>query len=198
MNEPFKTTTHLLQRLHDPEQRTIWFEFDGRYRPIIYAFARRYGLSADECDEIAQQTLAEFVAGYRKGQYDRAKGRLRTWIMGIARHRVIDLQRRRGRQKNWRGDSVLKEVPDAEQDAQIWRAEEEKAIIARALLEIRETSRMEESTLRAFEMIVREGKSVAETAEACQLTPDEVYVAKHRVTKKLREVVARIQTLYDD
>ncbi|MCA8958878.1 MAG: sigma-70 family RNA polymerase sigma factor [Planctomycetes bacterium] len=198
MTHSLRTTTQLLESLRDPSDREVWFEFDGRYRPILIGFAQRMGLGAEESEEVAQQTLAQFVEGYRDGQYDRSKGRLRNWILGIARHRVIDHQRRQGVRRQWRGDSALDAVPDREDIEAIWRAEEERSILARALTELRQTTRLEERTIRAFELLTRAGRSPTEVATECGMSEDEVYLAKHRVTKRLREIVGKLRTLYED
>src|SRR5882672_6361039 len=98
-----KTTTLLLAGLTDPANREIWREFDDRYRPVLQAFARRLGLADEDADEIAQDVLARFVERYRAGEYDRERGRLRSWIFGIARTRVADWRRSRARRREERG-----------------------------------------------------------------------------------------------
>ncbi len=96
-----KTTTALLEALHDPACEQVWQEFDGRYRPVIIALALHLGLRHDEASEVAQETLSQFVRDYLAGRYDRGRGRLRSWILGIARHRILDVQRHRQRRRNW-------------------------------------------------------------------------------------------------
>ena len=97
------TTTQLLEALFGPGEEAVWREFDARYRPIIFAFARELGVAAEDAADVAQQTLTEFLRDYRAGKYDRRRGRLRAWIIGIARHRVLDTLRQRTRNQAVRG-----------------------------------------------------------------------------------------------
>src|SRR5262249_475580 len=87
------TTTLLLESLKDPGNQSVWREFDGRYRSIIIGFARNLGLNEEDAHEVAQQTLTEFVRDFSNGKYKRDRGRLRSWIIGIAQHRIADLCR---------------------------------------------------------------------------------------------------------
>ena len=79
------TTTQLLNDLRDTANRQAWGLFDERYRPIIHAVAIRLGLRPEDAADVAQQTIADFIKDYQRGQYDRGKGRLRDWLKGIAR-----------------------------------------------------------------------------------------------------------------
>jgi len=103
-----RTTTTLLQALRDPRQETAWREFDGRYRPVLESVGRHMGLSHPDAEEVAQETLVQFVRDYQRGLYQRDKGRLRVWIQGILRHRALDVLRRRSQAQDARGDSVLR------------------------------------------------------------------------------------------
>ena len=107
------TTTALLEGLFNADDGVVWQVFDERYRPIMVGIGRRLGLSDSEAEDVAQETLLQFLRDYRANRYDRDKGRLRGWIAGITRHRVIDYQRKRGRRKEKSGGlSSLLEVPD--------------------------------------------------------------------------------------
>ena len=63
--------------------------------------------------------------------------------------------------------------------------------------ELRRTTRTTEKSIRAFEMVVFDRRSVESVAEALELKPHDVYVAKSRVTTKLREIVERLKNLYE-
>ena len=85
------TTTALLAALHDLSDQPAWREFEGRYAPIISGVARRMGLSESDSQDVMQETMLQFIRDYRAGKYDRTRGRLRSWIIGIARHRIADI-----------------------------------------------------------------------------------------------------------
>jgi RNA polymerase sigma-70 factor, ECF subfamily len=196
------TSTALLDSLHDSGNAPVWEEFDGRYRPIIIGFAMKLGLSQQDAADVAQQALAEFVRDYRGGKYSRDKGRLSSWLISIARHRAIDVLRASGKRRDWRGESAIDQTPAALQDSrhdnEHWKAERKSVIIARALAQLRSTSRTSEHTIRAFELVALRGVPVQAVAEQCGMSADEVYVAKNRVTKQLREIVEEMTKTYDD
>lgn len=190
------TTTRLLEALHDPTDEAVWREFDARYRPIIYAVAQRLGLNPDDAAEVAQATLADFVRDYRKGGYDRERGRLRSWIIGIARHRVTDALRQRAKRREVRGESGFDEAPDDHRLVELWEAEREKTILDLALKELRENTKTDEKTIRSFEMVAIEGMPAEAVAAESGLTVAEVYRVKNRITKRLREIVEQLTHAY--
>jgi RNA polymerase sigma-70 factor (ECF subfamily) len=191
-----RTTTLLLEALHDPANEPVWLEFDARYRPILTGFARQLGLQPDDAVEAAQETLTQFVRDYRAGKYDRGKGRLSSWIVAIARNRVLDLLRARAKRREWRGDSAFAALPDEQQLSGIWDAEQERLIFAQAIAELREKTRTAPATLRAFELFALEGLPADAVGRECGLSSAEVYRVKNRVTKRLREIVTRLNAMY--
>lgn len=191
------TTTGLLEGLFDPAADDVWREFDGRYRPIIAGFARRVGMSEQDAADAAQETLTRFVRSYQAGKYDRGRGRLRSWLIGIARHVVADACASRAGRRQWRGSSAIVDLPDDDELSAVWESERRAAIIARALDELRQCSRTSEQSLRAFEMVAFEQRSPTDVAAALNMTRHDVYVAKHRISQRLRESAARLEQLYD-
>jgi RNA polymerase sigma-70 factor (ECF subfamily) len=192
------TTSLLLTGLRDTDNRAAWEEFDARYRPLIVACARRLGLNADEAADVAQESLLSFVREYREGRYDRQRGRLRAWIIGMARNRVSAAFSARARRRERRGESVLGALPDDAAFEAGWDAERRQLLMRHALAELRETSRTSDRTLRAFELLVFAGRPAADVAAELDMTPHDVYMAKHRVAERLRGIVARLEALYDD
>jgi RNA polymerase sigma-70 factor (ECF subfamily) len=198
------TTTALLDALKDESNGPVWVEFDARFRPILHGFARKLGLSQEDAADVAQQALTEFVRDYRSGMYQRGRGRLSSWLISIARNRAVDIQRNQGRRKQWRGESALDQVAagasvqDPAHLSAIWDAEKKHAVLAAALTELRSATRMNEATIKAFELVAIRGVPTEAAARECGMSVDEVYVAKNRVTKQLREIVARISEAFED
>lgn len=195
MNESnfVNTTTALLDGLNDNGNVAAWDEFDRRYRPILIAFLRRMGLHGDDAADVAQETLTCFLQDYRRGRYDRGQGRLRSWLIGIARYRLADLRRDRGRQREYRGESAIADLPaDADAEA-VWDAEERRHIFEQAVLELKSTARFNEKTIDAFERVVLRQEPVDSVSSELGLTPQEIYNAKNRVVERLRTIVRRYE-----
>lgn len=185
------TTTDLLNGLHEGANPAAWDEFDRRYRPILIGFLRRSGLNETDAADVAQDTLTCFVRDYRNGMYDRRQGRLRSWLIGIARGRLADLRRSAGRRGKMRGESAIAGLADEDSAEALWEAEERRFIFEQALGELRETTRFSTRTLEAFERVVIRQEPIESVSNEMNLTPQEIYNVKNRVVERLREIVRR-------
>ena len=193
-----RTTTRLLDGLHDPADEAIWSEFDHRYRPIVIGVARRVGLSDADAADVAQETLVRFVRDYREQRYDRSRGRLRTWILAIARHRIADHFRARGKGQGNRGDSVVSVLPDDQSLDDLWRVERRMAILRRALEHVAAHGRSGEKAIKAFEMLAFQRQSAETVAHTLGMTLDDVYQAKNRMATRIRQIAIDLEAAYDD
>jgi RNA polymerase sigma-70 factor, ECF subfamily len=191
------TTTVLLESLKDRGHAAAWSEFDARFRPLLTAFAVRLGLGRDDAQEVAQETLVEFVLAYQRGQYDRTKGRLSSWILAIAKHRISRKRRADGRDADRLSDSSWRKLSEPARISAVWENEQRRFIIARAMEMLRE-GRMSEQSLRAFDLFVVAGVSAEETARECGMSVQDVYTAKYRVAKRLRHLVDELTAAWQE
>jgi RNA polymerase sigma-70 factor (ECF subfamily) len=190
-----RTTTGLLDALHDQSNDAVWSAIDARYRPVIAALAVRLGLRSPDADEVAQQALAEFVRSYKDGRYDRTKGRLSSWILGIAHHTALKMmQKREGNNSG----TMISELADEQSLRTIWTDERDRTILAKAMDLLRDESEIDERTLLAFELVALRGVPAIEAGEQAQMTVDQVYVAKNRVTRKLRVLVEQLTEAFEE
>lgn len=192
-----RTTTELLDGLRDSGGRA-WDEFDRRYRPILVGFLRRMGLNEDDAADVAQETLTCFVQDYRRDMYDRRQGRLRTWLIGIARYRLADLRRAAGRRGMLRGESVIATLPDDQEAESAWDAEQRRHIFEQAIAELRATGRFHERTIEAFERVVLRQEPVESVSAQLGLSPQEIYNAKNRIVDRLRAIIQRYEECFLD
>jgi RNA polymerase sigma-70 factor (ECF subfamily) len=192
------TASALLVELFDQDNRTAWDTLDRRYRPVIIAFARRLGLGAADAADAAQETLTRFLQAYRANRYDRNRGRLRSWIIGIARNCIADIKRNRAARRERDGASMMADLPDEHQLDAIWETECQRAILWQALEELRRSSRLHPKTIEAFRLCGILQQPASAVAEELGMTVMAVYVAKHRCLAQLREIVKRLAALYED
>lgn len=190
-----RTTTGLLDALHDLGNEPVWTWFDARYRPVIAALARRLGLDSIDAEEVAQQTLSEFVRAYREGRYDRNKGRLSSWILGIAHHSTLRILRSK---KQHPGQEVSLEMADESALRSIWDEERDREILMSAIGMLRDEITVDARTLQAFELTALRGVPAAETAALCGMSVEQVYVAKSRMTKQLRSLVEAMTVAFEE
>jgi RNA polymerase sigma-70 factor (ECF subfamily) len=183
------TSTHMLLGLKDRDNGDVWSQFCTRYQPLILSFARKVGLHEQDVQDVAQEALLAFASSFQQGKYDRDKGQLRQWLLGIAHHKIRDLQRSRGREfamgKNTENTGLLSAIPDDRTMSDLWEAEWQRAIIRQCMDQIRKE--FEPATLRAFELFVIEEQPAEEVGRQLGMTANAVFKAKRRILTRIRE-----------
>lgn len=187
----------MLHALHDPDAAGVWDEFDARYRPVLIGFARNLGLDDADAADVAQDTLTRFLEQYRDGKYERDRGRLGAWLVGIARYRILDLHRKHGK-RALRGESAMVDMDDEMGLTQVWEEERRKTILRQAMDQLRSSGRSDEKTIRAFEMLFIHSMTPQAVAEELEMTVQGVYVAKSRVAERLQVIVKNIENDFDE
>lgn len=192
-----RTTTAMLEDLFDARNDEVWSAFDSRYRPLIVGFAKKLGLKDEDAADVAQETLTQFVKEYRQEKYDRTRGRLRSWLIGIAKYRVAALRRKAVNKREWRGQSAIDNLEDPDQLKALWEQERRVVMLQQAMAELRSRSKTEEKTIQVFERLMFDQQSAAEVAGELSLSVQDVYLCKSRVAQKVRKILERLDALYD-
>lgn len=192
-----RTTTAMLAALHDPEAAAVWEAFDARYRPVLHGFARNLGLPDEQAADVAQETIVRFVERYREGRYERGRGRLGAWMVGIARNAVLDLHRRRRRVPVDMEDLAGRLADDSALD-DAWRRSRRETILQQALVRVRDQGRTDPRTIEAFELSMLRGVPVPEVARSLGMSVDSIYAARTRVARRLQDAVKAIEADFDE
>lgn len=200
-----RTTTRLLDGLHDRTDGTAWEEFDRRYRPILLGFLRSLGAGEVDAADISQDALVRFLTEYRAGRFDRTRGRLRNWLMTMGRTQLAQARRRAASRREHSADSESLDSMTCGADGgavgsddAVWEAERRRAILREAFERLRSESASGERTLDAFERLVFRAEAPAQVAAALSMTMDDVYQAKSRTTQRLRVVIEEVERAYDE
>jgi RNA polymerase sigma-70 factor (ECF subfamily) len=180
----------------DPER---WREFDAIYRPMLFAFLRKQGLSEFAASDVVQDI---FVKLLRKiDTYDRTKCKFRTWLFTLAQHTLIDKARRRASYnkaiEGW-ARNVLQATPsDSMKLAEDWAKLHRAKILKRALETVR--ARTSARVWACFEQRLLRDRPGAEIARELDITPNTVFVNACRVLKQVRAVCQEFdEDLSDD
>lgn len=189
-----RTNTILLDGLLAPDNHAIWQEFVDRYRPMIVRYGLRFGLSAADAEDVAQQALASFCTAYQQGKYDRQKGRLRHWLFGIARNSIANWSRRgRARELQLAGDGEQTDffaaIADPHEMERLWEQEWRASVLQQCLDEIRDE--VEPHTFEAFHLFAAQGLSAEQVAEQLGMTANAVFSAKRRILRRVRELLPK-------
>lgn len=97
-----------------------------------------------------------------------------------------------------RGDSALIDVPADDHLERLWDEERQRVILRQALSELRRSSRTQPRTIEAFELLVWDELPAADVACRLGMSVDDVYLAKHRMIDRLRDIIAQLTTAYSD
>ncbi len=191
-----RTTTALLDDLADPSNDAAWTELDARFRPIVFGVARRLGLAEEDAADATQEALTRFVRAYRAGKYDRSKGRLQSWMIGITRNAVAEVRTSRAMRRERRGMSAVDTLPDNDEFQTIWDDQFRQEILRRGMLRLRTETRTDERTIEAFEMLTFQSVKAHNVAERLGMSRNDVYLAKHRCLTRLREIMTDLEDAF--
>lgn len=189
------TTSTILHDLRESNDGDAWARFVGRFHRPIVRFSRQMGHSAADAEDVAQETLAAFLQAYRRGKYDRLKGRLSHWLFGIAvrqsRRALRQGARAAAATRNLSARAGADAGSDAAEVSRLWEEEWEDAMLAECLRQVR--TEVEPQTFRIFEQVVLEGRAPAGVAASLNLSLTKVYNCKHRVITRLRKCRAMLE-----
>jgi RNA polymerase sigma factor (sigma-70 family) len=191
------TRASLLQRLNapgGPDREIAWSEFRTRYARIIAGFAARCGASRQDVDDIIQDVMTAFLSANGQFLYDRSKGRFRGYLKTCTIRAAI---KRAGKNIRFRG-IPLDEISEAELAVEsYWDEAWEQQLVSEALLQIRKECG-NNLTFRAFEQYVLLDRSAEVVAIELQTSVNNVHQSKSRMTKLLRDTVAKLRAQEDD
>jgi RNA polymerase sigma-70 factor (ECF subfamily) len=193
------TSTSLLAGLRDPENHAVWRQYVERYRSLIVAYAAKLGVPAEDGEDVAQAALLSFSSAYRDGRYDRAKGRLSSWLFGIATNEVRAWRRRRGERAGagdrragpTESERALAEIESDDALGALWEREWRDAVLWECLSVLRREMRPE--TVRAFELYALGERPAGDMARELGLTENAVFLSKRRVLARLRELLPLVE-----
>ena len=188
------TTSGLLQKLRDYDERTAWILVDENFRKPIVQLGLRRGLTDEEARDASQATLMAFAMAYREGKYDKDRGDLKGWLFGIANRQVSRaIERRRRRREQPLEDSVDLPGGGATESEleKVWEEEWMHALHDRAIRTIRQ--RVQPRTFEIFQAVALEGRSPEEVAREQGVRLTTVYNCVHRVSEQIRQVSIEIE-----
>ena len=104
-----------------------------RHSPAAFSLAYRMMGTRSGAEDVTQDA---FLSMWRSGaRYDRARGSVRTWVLGIVHHRAIDALRRATVQDQRRaGDEGIEERFEARERTDVEAARREEAGTVRSAL----------------------------------------------------------------
>src|SRR5262245_17098223 len=194
MGSSLATRASLLLRIRDPQDRMAWGEFVALYAPLIHAYGRRRGLQDTDAADLTQEVLCRVARSAGGFEYDPARGSFRGWLLTVTLNELRKLARRRAREAGGTGDSqvrqFLEQQPD-DREEETWRRDYQWNLFQWAADKVRGEFR--EATWQAFWRTAVLTQDIDQVARELQLTPGAVYVARSRVTSRIREEIQAVE-----
>lgn len=193
-----RTEPSLLARLHDWEDAAAWNEFHRRYRKLIFGLARSRGLTPEEAEEVTQDVLREVAQRIETFEHDPARGKFRGWLMNLTRWRVSDKLRQRPRHEivpvhraSESDTATAERVPAEDQLAAGEEAEWQRHVLDLAWDRL--SRQVDARHLQAFQLYKLQHWEATRVATSLGLTPQQLHVISHRLTRRLQAHVERLR-----
>ena len=194
----WNTTSTVLEKLRDYDERTAWDLLGKHFRGALVQFGVRLGLGPADAQDAAQETLIAFAEAYRGGRYDKDKGRLKSWLFGIAKRQCMKVRQRaaQARERNLadmqdEDADIAQLASEGDQLAEAWEEEWRRMVYARSLEQVR--AEVTPETFEMFQQLVFQGKTNDEVAASFGVDRAKVYDAKYRVTKRLSQLAGEYE-----
>ena len=185
----FTTRKELLQKVHDNVQQA-WNDFVEYYSPLISLRAKDFGLTPQEFEELRQNVCLTVFKKDLTGQYDEKIGHFRTFLRKVISNCAIDILRKR---TSALPIEIASQIPEDTEDEfeEEWR----HFIYEKALQIVRQNC--DNVTYMAFDLYARKGMPVKDVARTLQISEDQVFQAKSRTLKRLKETIADLERTED-
>lgn len=170
-----------------------WSQLERLYSPLVDRWCRQANLQPQDAADVRQEVLTAVFSSLDKFRRERPTDRFSSWMYGIFRNKLMDHWRKRGQEPNAMGGTVyrqtLEQTPDNldEGESAIQSPGEESDLVRRAIDLLQ--PEFKEHTWKAFLKTTVDERPAAEVAEELGMSAGAVYVAKHRVLRRLKTLL---------
>jgi RNA polymerase sigma-70 factor (ECF subfamily) len=187
------TSISLLNRLRLNPDEDSWKRFVDVYAPLIRGWLRRYDVTQEDAEDLAQEVMTAVVRKLPDFEHNQQRGAFRNWLRTVTVNQLRALWRARQGREAGTGDSNVARMLDQLEDpdsilSRLWDQQHDHHV-ARRLMELVQPQ-FEAKTWQAFRRVVLDGIKAAEVAQELGLSVNAVTLAKSRVLSRLRQEIA--------
>jgi RNA polymerase sigma factor (sigma-70 family) len=168
-------------RFTDGDERALE-ELYRRYSSLVYTVALRSLGDVTEAEDVLQQVFIAAWKGRERYRPERAK--IPTWLLGIARNKIVDAHAARGRQRRIQ----------AEVAANTTGTDHQPVDVAQQLVIAEEIARLDRVPQQVLRLAFYEDLTHTQIAERLQLPPGTV---KSHIRRSLIKLRNRMEVLPD-
>ena len=193
-----RTHPSLLFRVRNTSDREAWDQFARLYGPLIHRFGCRNGLQDADAADLTQDVLLSAALALVHFEYDPQRGRFRSWLFTVARNCLNRMLRRRIRRVTAAGGSGFQRTlaglrDDYDHPEQQWDRDYRQRLFEWALEQVR--LHFQVPTWQAFSRTAIDNIDPAVVAAELGMSVGAVYVARSRVTGRLRNLIRQAENI---
>jgi len=184
------TSFSLLDRLRLQPDDDSWKRFVELYAPLIRGWLRRYAVTPEDADDLAQEVMTVVLRELADFRHNQQRGAFRHWLRTVTVNRLRALWRTRRGRAAATGDRNVAQMLDQLADpnsslSRLWDQQHDQHVARRLMELIR--PHFEATTWQAFRRVVLDGLKAAAVAHELGISVNAVLLAKSRVLSRLRQ-----------
>lgn len=186
------TRSSVLKAVADTDNAAAWARFFDLYAGFVFMIARSKGLAIEDADEVVQNVFVDLARKMPTFEYDRAKGKFRSYLLGLINWRIIDklkAGKREAEQQAAYCDEVMSGAA-AGGDDDLAEREWQGAALNEAMRRLQAEARADH--FAAFVESTVEGLDTETVMRLHNLTRDNLYQIRKRFTAKLKSLVDEV------
>lgn len=192
------TRSSVLRTVANTADEAAWGRFFDLYAGFVFAIARSKGLTAEDADDVVQSVFIELARRMPTFEYDRGKGRFRSYLLELVNWRIIDKlksSKRETEQKNTYQDET-KCRPTLGDPATAAEREWQAAALNEALRRLQPDVKPDH--FAAFVESTIEGLDTETVMNLHDLSRDNLYQIRTRLTAKLKPLLETVLKEMDE
>lgn len=192
------TRSSVLRAAANVEDKAAWGRFFDLYAGFVFAIARSKGLSADDADDVVQSVFTDLSRKLPTFEYDRTKGRFRSYLLELVNWRVIDKLKSGKREAElitaYSQEANVSQTP--ENPASAVDLEWQSQALNEALRRLK--NEVKEEHFTAFVESAIEGVDTETVMKLHGISRDNLYQIRTRLTTKLRPLINAVLKEMDE
>jgi RNA polymerase sigma-70 factor (ECF subfamily) len=173
-----------LRRSSPHDQQAAWCRFVDLYTPLLFAMARRVGVTRDDAPDLVHDVFEVLLRKMPKFRY-RPGLRFRGWLFTIVRNKWLNRLARERAAPPQAGVAALETVAVPDNVEEMTETEYREHLVRRALQLMQ--AEFAEADWKACWLYVVEARRPEEVAAELGLTVNQVYLARSRIRQRLRK-----------
>ena len=190
------TRSSVIRAVADTENAAAWNRLFDLYAGFVYSIARRKGLNDADADDIVQMVFVDLARNLPSFQYDRSKGKFRSYLAALVNWRVIDRLKAVRRDADLKAGFMEEVKPIGPGDDEFADREWQAVAMDNALRRIKSSVRPEHYA--AFVASTVEGRDTETVMKLYNLSRDNLYQIRKRLSERLRKVMSEILAEMDN